>query len=502
MARTIKENPSRALSDYFIAEILVLPSYTPKSSPTDVDLSAPLTKHSRDSEHIVLKRPVLSAAMQAVTGYEMAIKMAKLGGLGVIYCSQEPGQEAEMIEEVKRHKAGFVEPYTISPGMRLHELYRVAEEKGFSTFPVVEDGRLVGYITGKDYYVNRHGGLLVRDRMKTFNINRAESEVAFAFSDEICGDLHKANEMLIENRHGSLPIVERNGTLRYVVFRKDIDEHLENPFEVLDSKKRYVVGAAINTQDYRKRVPLLIDAGADVLFIDASQAFSEYTREAMNYILSEFPGIPVIGGNIVTKEGFRFLAENGACGIKVGMGPGSICTTQEQIGVGRGQATAIIEVSQERDRYMGETGIYIPVIADGGIRSAKDMTVALALGADSIMLGRYIAGCDESPTEVSVRIIDGKEVRMKPYWGEGSDRARQFRAGRYQQAAFEEGVESWVPYTGPLGKYFEGTIPKIVEGMRKAGCMNIEELHNNAVLEVRSDSAVREGNVHDVEEMA
>ncbi|MBI5060715.1 MAG: IMP dehydrogenase [Candidatus Aenigmarchaeota archaeon] len=512
MALRINEKPSRSISEYSLAEFLLLPGYTPQSSPRDVDLSTPLTKYHGDSEHIILKRPVLSAAMQAVTGPRMAIEMAKLGGMGVIYSSQEPAQEAGMIEEVKKYKAGFVDPYTIHPEMILSDVHEITKDRGFSTFPVVKDGKLVGYITDKDYYVNWHGGLPASDRMKRFDLNRARSEVAFAFVDEIGGDLHKANDLLIENKHGSLPIVDRDGTLRYVVFRKDIDEHLENPFEMLDSEKRYMVGAAINTQDYEKRVPLLIEAGVDVLFIDASQGYSEFEKKTLEYVLRntsdteralrwvfrEFPGVPVIGGNIVTKEGFRFLVENGAYGVKVGMGPGSICTTQEQIGVGRGQATAIIEVSAERGKYFEETGIYIPITSDGGIRSAKDNTITIALNADSNMLGGYIAGCDESPTPVYSRIIDGQEVRVKPYWGEGSDRARKFREGRYQQAGFEEGVEGWVPYTGPLKNYLDVTFAKITEGMRKAGCMSIQELHENSVLEVRSDGAMQEGNVHDV----
>ncbi|MBI2076648.1 MAG: IMP dehydrogenase [Candidatus Aenigmarchaeota archaeon] len=505
MAGKIIDTPSRALSEYSIQEHILLPSHIPKDFTSDkVDLSAAIVKYNPDSKDSVLKLniPVIGAAMQSVTGVKMAIALAKLGGLGVVFCSQPPEKEAEMIKAVKDYKAGFVVPDTVSPGTKIEEIIKLADEKGYSTFPVVESGKLVGYITKNDYHREKHKHLVAKDRMLPFDLDKEKSKVAVAFDDQISGDLHKAYGMLIESHHGSLPIVDRNGALKYVVFKKDVDEHLENPFELVDSQKRYIVGAAINTRDYKERVPLLVKAGADILFIDTSQGHTDFVKETLGYVAKEF-SVPVVAGNIVTAEGFRFLVENNASAVKVGMGPGSICITQEQIGVGRGQATAIREVAEERDKYFAETGVYVPIIADGGVVIAKDISVALALGSDAVMVGRYIAGCDESPAEtrVATRIVDGKlrEFHEKPYWGEGSARAKAWMENRYDQMTFDEGVEATVECVGPLKIHLHQALTKIRDGIRKAGCRNMEELHKKAVLQVISEGSIKEGRAHDVD---
>ncbi len=503
MAGKIIDTPSRALSEYDIQEHILLPAHIPKDfSPDSVDLVTPLARHdSQTGPALRLNIPVISAAMQSVTGVRMAIAMAKLGGIGVIFCSQPPGKEAAMVREVKGYKAGFVVPDTVFPDTKIEEIIKLADEKGYSTFPVVENGKLVGYITKNDYNRERHRHLAAKNRMLPFSLDKEKSRVAFAFDDEVSNNLHKAYEILIESHHGSLPIVDRAGNLEYVVFKKDIDEHLENPMELVDAQKRYVVGAAINTRDCKVRAPLLVKAGADVLFIDTSQGYTDFVKEALQYVTKNF-SVPVVAGNIVTAEGFRFLADNGASAVKVGMGPGSICITQEQIGVGRGQATAIREVAEERDKYFNKTGIYIPIIADGGIVIAKDISVALALGADSVMAGRYIAGCDESPTEIKVvtKTVDGhlREFHEKPYWGEGSSRARAWMENRYDQMAFDEGVEATVECVGPLKAHLGQALHKIKDGFRKAGCRNMKELHEKAVLQVVSEGSIREGRAHDV----
>ncbi len=500
MAGQIIDTPSRAISEYEIQEHILLPSHISKDFTSGkMDLSTPLVKTAL----LKLNIPIISAAMQSVTGVKMAVAMAKMGSLGVIFCSQAPEREAEMVRTVKEYKAGFVVPDTVLPDTRVEDIIKLADEKGYSTFPVVENGRLVGYITKNDYHKEKHRHLTVQERMIRFDLDKQKSRVAFAFEDEVNNDLRKAQELLIESHHGSLPIVDRSGALKYAVFKKDIDEHMENPFELLDAKKRYIVGAAINTHDYKERVPLLVNAGADILFIDTSQGYTDFVKETLQYVAENFT-IPVIAGNIVTKEGFRFLFENGACAVKVGMGPGSICITQEQIGVGRGQATAIREVAEERDKYFADTGIYVPIISDGGIVIAKDITIALALGADAVMVGRYVAGCDESPTDVRVttRVINRKsqEFREKPYWGEGSTRAKQWQEKRYGHSSFDEGVEGFVPCTGPLKTHLHQALTKIKDGMRKAGCMNIKELHEKAVLQVVSTGSIIEGGVHDIGE--
>lgn len=500
LAKEIIETPSRALSEFSLQELIMLPGYKSKDMKSDnTDISAPLTKfRSGEQPKIKLNFAILSAAMQSVTGAGMAISMAQEGGLGVIFCSQPIQDQANMIKEVKRHRAGFVKPDTVSPETPISDVIMYADSRGYSTFPVVdEEGKLLGYITKNDFDRKRHSHLKVKDRML------AVDKITVAYDDEIHDDLMAAYEKLVESHHGSLPIITRNGKLRYVVFKKDIDHYVKNPMAMLDADKRYLVGAAINTSDYKERTRAVIEAGADILFIDTSQGYTDYVKETLQFVKKEFSHIPAVGGNIVTKKGFDFLVENGADAVKVGMGPGSICITQEQIGVGRGQGTAIMEVAKARNEYYEKTGVYIPVIADGGIRVAKDITVAWSLGADAVMAGKYLAGCDETPTKVRTiaRIIDGKvvEVREKPYWGEGSDKAKEWMVvGRYEQNDFPEGVEAWVAYSGTLKNHLAQANAMIKDGVRKAGCANIKELHEKSVLQVLSAGSITEGGVHDV----
>lgn len=478
----ISDSQSRALSEY-----ILLPSYIPRDRTIDkVDLSAPLVKFGRgEKSSFILNIPFLSAAMQSVTGPRMAIALAKRGGLGVIFCSQPIESEAEMIRAVKRYKAGFVIPDVFSPEHKISDVIMRIEEKGYSTFPITDNGKpngkLVGLLTKNDFDKERHKDLKVKERM-------------IPIKDMVVGvdidNLEEARKLLIDSHYGVLPIVDKNGYLQYLVFRRDVDAHIANPLELIDNKKRYKVGAAINTHDYEKRLPALVDAGVDILFIDSSHGLTDYQRDTLKFCLENFPSVPIIGGNVVTKEGFDFLVRHGAHGVKVGMGPGSICVTHEQIGVGRGQATAVSKVAEARDKYFKETGEYVPIISDGGVVIARDIIVALALGADSVMMGRFFAGCDESPTEV--------EHNKKPYWGEGSKKAQEWRGLRYGQTAFDEGVEGYVPYTGPVKAHVERAIAKIKDGIRKAGCSSIKELHEKAVLELVSEFSKKEGTVHDI----
>ncbi len=499
MAQQVIETPSRALSEFDLHELIMMPGYKTKEMTFDsTDVSAPLTKFPKGGQpKIKLNFAILSAAMQSVTGPQMAIGMAQEGGLGVIFCSQSIQEQVKMIRNVKRNRAGFVIPETVGPETTINDVINMASIHGYSTFPVLENEKLAGYITKNDFDRKRHAGMLVKDRMLTLD------KIAIAYDDEINDDLRVAYEKLLDSHHGSLPIITRDGRLKFVVFKKDIEQHVDKPLALLDGDKRYMVGAAINTSDYRERAKAVIEAGADILFIDTSQGHTDYVKEALAHLKSEFPSVPVAGGNIVTKEGFDFLAESGADAVKVGMGPGSICITQEQIGVGRGQGTSILEVAKARDDYHTKTGVYIPIIADGGIRVAKDITVAWALGADVVMAGKYFAGCDETPTKFRTvaRIIDGKaaEIREKSYWGEGSDKAKQWMiVGRYGHQDFPEGVEAWVPYAGSLKNHLEQAKAMIKDGMRKAGCASIAELHEKAVLQVLSSGSIKEGGVHDV----
>ncbi|MBI2085420.1 MAG: IMP dehydrogenase [Candidatus Aenigmarchaeota archaeon] len=500
MVKHIIEIPSRALAEFELQQLIMIPGYKTKDMTSDsTDTSAPLTKFSSNEKpKIKLNFAALSSAMQSVTGPKMAISMAQEGGLGVIFCSQPIDAQAKMVKNVKSHRAGFVIPDTVFPETAISDVIKLSEDRGHSTFPVVDNnGILLGYITKNDFDRKRHSNLLVKDRMLPLD------KISVAYDDEINDNLMTAYEKLIESHHGSLPIITREKKLKYAVFKKDIDHHIDKPLAVLDAEKRYVVGAAINTSDYKQRVKALIEAGADILFIDTSQGHTDYVKDTLQFIKKEFSNVPIVGGNIVTREGFDFLAENGADAVKVGMGPGSICITQEQIGVGRGQGTSILEVAKARDDYYKKTGIYIPVIADGGIRVAKDITVAWALGADVVMAGKYFAGCDETPTKLRTmaRIVEGKtiEVREKPYWGEGSDKAKDWMiAGRYGQQDFPEGVEAWVPYAGTLKNHLTQAKAMIKDGMRKAGCSSIKDLHENAVVQILSAGSIKEGGVHDV----
>jgi IMP dehydrogenase len=313
---------------------------------------------------------------------------------------------------------------------------------------------------------------------------RPVSQLDVAYDRDIEYDIKKANDRAKQSHHSALAILYDDGRLRDVIFRRDIREHREHRTEMLDDKKRLMVAAAVNTHDYVERTKALADAEVDLFVIDTSQGWTDYLEDTAKHIQKEYPGIPYVGGNIVSAEGFRFLVEKcRVYAVKAGMGVGSICITPYQIGVARGQDRAIEDVALARDEYFKETGVYIPIIADGGVRSVRDMLVALALGADTIMLGRFLAGTNESPTEINFKISPPK----KPYWGEGSDRAKSWREKRGYSYEFDEGVEAWVDYVGPLERYLSQAMVQLRNGMRKSGTNSIDGLHRYAMVEVISE---------------
>ena len=482
MVRNVQFEPSRTLTEFRLLPGLT----TPETTIDRVSLRTPLVRRSDRDEAVMLKAPVVAAAMQSVSGARMGIELAKLGGVAFVYASQPIDDQAAMVRRIKSHKAGFVEPRTIGPDVPLRTVDALRKEAGFSTFPVVaEDGRLLGLITRRDYDVRAHGDLPVRERM----ITRDQLDVGIGITD-----LEEANAILIEGHRSVLPIVGEDDRLLSLVFRKDIEDHLDNPDQVVDERKRLVAVAAINTHDHTDRVPALVEAGVDVVGIDSSDGHTCYQRTTIEWVRREYPKLPVVGGNVITGEGFDFLVDSGAGAVKVGMGGGSICITQEQKGTGRGLATAVMKVAEARDRYREKTGIHVPVIADGGIVHSKDVVVALALGADAVMMGRYFARMDESPTE-KIRI--GGRV-MKPYWGEGAARARAWSPARYDQAGFLEGVEGFVEYAGKLRDNLPELASKLRAAMASCGCATIAELHEKAELELVSALAIREGKVHDI----
>lgn len=489
MARQIIDSESyfsRTLQEY-----ILLPGRVRSDISVDtVDLSTHLVTPTE--RELKLNIPVLTAAMQSVTGPRMATEIAKLGGSGVIYCSQPIEDEARMVREVKRVKAGFVVPQVLSPEDTIIHAVERMKETGYSKFPVTDDGtsngRLVGLLTDNDFDPDVHASLSVNERM------RKVGELDVAYDEDVGDDIKMANRRLREGHHSVLPIIYRDGRLKALVFRRDVTEHERNPFEFLDSEKRYVVGAAINTHDYEQRVRALINAGADFLVIDTSQGYSDWVEKTLKYLKHETPEVPVIGGNIVTREGFEFLVENGVRAVKIGMGSGSICITQEQIRVGRGQATAVIDVSKIRDEYFKDKGIYVPLCSDGGIITAGDIEVALALGADYVMVGGYVAGTEESNGQEDVirKEVDGRpmEMRGKHYWGEGSRKAKEWSGNRYDHTRFEEGFETIIPYAGHLRERLQPALAQVRDGMRKSGSYNIRELHENAVLQVLSPLSI------------
>ena len=482
MAKKIITEPSRTLMEYRL-----LPGLTKLEHSGDkISLRTPFVYSENNNKKYYLNIPLTSAAMQSVSGSEMGITLAKHGGLAVIYCSQTIEDQAEMIKKIKQHKAGFVNPKKVLADMKISEMYKIRKETGHSTFPVVdESGVFVGLISKWDYDFSMHAECTIAERM----ITKENIKVGRNISD-----LKEANALLMNSHKSVLPILDDEDKLVSMIFRKDITDQLDFPDEIHDEKKRLIAAASVNTHDYRERVKALAEAEVDVIVIDSSDGYTEYQGNCIRWIKANYPNIPIIGGNIITKAGFKYLVECGATGIKVGMGGGSICITQEQKGTGRGLATTVIDVVEERDKYYEETGIYIPIGADGGVTSTKDVTMALALGADYVMMGRYFARMEESPT---AKIVVNNRV-MKPYWGEGSARAQKWKEKRYNQGKFVEGVEGLVEYSGHIKDNLGETLAKIKASMSTCGVANISEFHANAEMEVVSALSIREGKAHDI----
>lgn len=486
------EEPSRTFNEY-----LLIPGYSSADCiPANVDLKAPVVKFKKGEESAIsLNIPLVSAIMQSVSDDKMAIALSKEGGISFIYGSQTIEEEAAMVQRVKSYKAGFVvSDSNIKPDQTLQDILDLKEKTGHSTVAVTEDGtatgKLLGIVTSRDYRVSR------------MDTDTKVAEFMTPFSKLIYAEkgitLKETNNIIWDHKLNALPIVDENQHLAYLVFRKDYASHKENKLELLDSHKRYVVGAGINTRDYAERVPALVEAGADVLCIDSSEGFSEWQKLTISWIRENYGDTVKVGaGNVVDREGFLYLAESGADFIKVGIGGGSICITREQKGIGRGQATALIDVAKARDEYFERTGVYIPICSDGGLVYDYHMTLALAMGADFLMMGRYFARFDESPT---AKVAIGGNY-MKEYWGEGSNRARNWQRydlGGASKLSFEEGVDSYVPYAGPLKDNVNLTLNKVRSTMCNCGCLTIPELQKKAKITLVSATSIVEGGAHDV----
>ena len=484
--------PSRTFSEY-----LLIPGYTSEDCvPDKVTLRTPLVKFKKGEEPALsLNVPFASAIMQSVSNDTMAIALAKEGGISFIYGSQSIEDEAAMVARVKSYKAGFVPSASnLPPDATLGDVLELKARNGYSTMAVTSDGsatgRLLGIVSSRDYRVSR---MELTTRVSDF-MTPLEKLVTAPEGTT----LKEANDIIWDHKLNSLPIVDAEGRLLYFVFRKDYAEHKNNPNEILDEHKRYIVGAGINSRDYAERVPALIDAGADVLCIDSSEGFSCWQKKTIDYIRERYgDSVKVGAGNVVDKDGFLFLAKAGADFVKVGIGGGSICITRETKGIGRGQATALIEVAAARDEYFEETGVYVPICSDGGLVHDYHMTLALAMGADFLMMGRYFARFDESPT--AKLIVNGSYV--KEYWGEGSNRARNWQRydlGGQSRLSFEEGVDSYVTYAGSLHDNLEKSVYKIKSTMCNCGVTNLSDLKRDAKLTLVSSVSIVEGGSHDV----
>lgn len=491
MAKFINE-PAHTFNEY-----LLIPGLsTRKCTPDNVTLKTPLVRFKKGQKpSIEMNIPMVSAIMQSVSGEKMAIALAQQGGISFIYGAQSIEDEAAMVVRVKSHKAGFVNSDSnLKPSDTLQDVLNKKEETGHSTMAVTEDGtgngKLLGLVTSRDYRVSR---MPLDTEVSKF---MTPIEKLIVAKDNTT--LSQANDIIWDHKLNTLPIVDKKGNLCNFVFRKDYESHHSNPNELLDSEKKLIVGAGINSRDYEQRVPALIEAGADVLCIDSSEGFSEFQKDTLAWIKKHYKNAKVGAGNVVDGEGFRYLADAGADFVKVGIGGGSICITRETKGIGRGQATAVIEVCKERDKYYKETGIYVPVCSDGGIVYDHQITLALAMGADFVMLGRYFARFDESPTN-KVQI---NGTYYKEYWGEGSARARNWQrydlGGSKKKLSFVEGVDSYVPYAGALKDNVDLTLLKVKSTMCNCGALNIKELQKKAKLTLVSATSIVEGGAHDV----
>ena len=490
---TYFDEPSRTFSEY-----LLIPGYSSAECiPSKVSLRTPLVKYHKGQEEpaLSLNTPLVSAIMQSVSGEAMAVALAKEGGISFIFGSQSIESQAAMIRRVKANKAGFVtSDSNLCPDATLADVLALKARNGHSTIAVTEDGtangKLLGIVTSRDYRVSR---MSADEKISTFMTPREKLIVA-----DDGTSLKECNNIIWDHKINSLPIVDKDDHLVAFVFRKDYEQHKGNPLELLDDQKRYIVGAGINTRDYEERIPALVEAGVDVLCIDSSEGYTEWQKRVLDYVRKNYGDSVKIGaGNVVDRDGFRFLAEAGADFIKIGIGGGSICITRETKGIGRGQATAVIEVAKARDEYFKETGVYVPICSDGGIVMDYHITLALAMGSDFCMLGRYFARFDESPTNKVM--VNGNY--MKEYWGEGRARARNWQRydmGGAAKLSFVEGVDCYVPYAGSLHDNLAITLSKVRSTMCNCGALTIPELQEKAKLTLVSSVSIIEGGAHDV----
>jgi IMP dehydrogenase len=471
----ILEETSRTLNEY-----LLLPNLTTEDCvPAHVDLSTSIVRHRvGEPSRLTVAVPLTSAIMQAISSPRMAIAIAQTGGLGFIHHNQTIEAQAEMVKSVKRHKAGFrYSEINVKVSATLGEVAELLSTAERDVAAVTDDGsshgQFLGLISTSDFHPKRHPmDDTVESRMRHAS-DLVTADPSISLSD--------ANTLIWDHHLDVLPIVRRDGSLESIVTRRDYELHKTFHNESIDAEKRFQVGAGVNTHDYEERIPALVAEGADVLCIDSSDGFSVWQAKVLAFAKEVAPETPIGAGNVVDGRAFRYLAEAGADFVKVGIGGGSICITRDQKGIGRGQASALIDVVAARDAYAAETGEYVPICCDGGVLNDYHMAIAFALGADFMMLGRYFARFDESPSPL--RRVNGQ--LFKEYWGEGSQRARnwsRYGQGGTDELVFEEGVDGYVPYAGSVYDSVPLTLAKLRSTLSSCGSNTLRSFHQEAVL--------------------
>ncbi len=467
-------------------DFIILPGFI-DFSVDDVVLESRLTRN------IILKSPMVSSPMDTVTESEMAIGMALLGGIGIIHYNNSIEQQVNEVRKVKRFENGFInDPMVLSPGNTIEDIDTIKEKYGFSGIPITEDGKLnsklIGIVTNRDIDFETDRGKKLSEVMTT-DLLTAKQGISLA----------EANNILKTSKKGKLPIVNDKGRLVALMSRSDLLKNREYPKASKDDEKQLLVGAAISTkQEARERLDALHEAGVDVVIIDSAQGNSVFQIDMIKHIKKKYPDIEVIGGNVVTEEQCESLIKAGADGLRIGMGPGSICTTQTTMSVGRSQATAVFRTARYSRKHN------IPVIADGGISTIGHISKALALGASTVMMGSMFAGTAEAPGEYFYE----KGVRLKKYRGMASQEAMEVGGSKRYFAEdvairVAQGVSGAVVDKGSLFDYLPYIIQGINHSFQDIGVRDVKTLHERSYsgelrFELRSTSAQLEGGVHDM----
>ncbi len=461
-------------------DVLLVPKRSSVKSRKDVDVR---TKLSRKIE---LNNPIISSNMDTVTEADMAIAMARAGGIGIIHRFLSIQEQAEMVERVKRSESYKIElPYTIGPNASELELCRLMKKRGVKSILVTDDdNKLFGIITSRDLRFSH-------DNRKVSKIMTPRDKLIVA--DENVS-LEKAREILAKHRIEKLPLVDSENNLRGLITAKDILNISNRPFASLDEKGQLLVGAAIGVKlGYLDRAKALVKVGVDVLVVDIAHGHSDLAVNAVREVKKHFPKVDIIAGNVATAKGVRDLVEAGADGIKIGVGPGSICITRKVTGAGVPQLTAIIDCAAEARRHG------IPAIADGGIRTSGDISKALAAGASSVMIGNLLAGTEESPGQTLIK--DGRKVKIiRGMAGYGASISKKKRE-RLEEDVFNvvpEGVEALVPYRGHVLDIIKQLVGGLKSGISYCGGINIEELQKNAKFVRITGAGKKESGSHDV----